>query len=126
MITCPDIKQQITFMGTHDLEQSATFYREIIGLEVVLKQKDCVVFRITSNSFLGLCHRTKLPKDKAKIVVISMVTDDVDSWHAHLVSQGIRIHQELATNQDYQIYNFFIKDPDGYLLEFQKFLHPFE
>lgn len=85
-----------------------------------------MILRITSNLFLGICYRLKLPNDKAKIVVISLVADDVDTWHEYLISRGVLIHQATEINEDYQIYNFFIKDPDGYLLEFQKFIHHFE
>ncbi|MCJ7624855.1 MAG: VOC family protein, partial [Anaerolineaceae bacterium] len=63
--------------------------------------------------FLGICQRLHLPKDKERIVVISLVTDDVDLWYEYLISRGVMIHQEPAINDDYQIYNFFIKDPDG-------------
>jgi catechol 2,3-dioxygenase-like lactoylglutathione lyase family enzyme len=126
MSSFPDIKQQITFLGTLDLAGSSRFYGEVIGLKMVLEQKECKVFRVTSNSFLGICQRTELLKDKGRIVVISMVTNDVDAWHEYLIARGVQIYQEPAINEDYQIYNFFIKDPDGYLVEFQTFLHLFE
>ena len=54
--------------------------------------------------------------------MISFVTDDVVAWYARLISNGIEIESPPHVLEKFKIYTFFLKDPDGYLLEFQQFL----
>ncbi len=48
--------QQVTFLYVRDLERSARFYGETLGLEQVLNQGLARIYRIGSgNAFLGVC-----------------------------------------------------------------------
>jgi hypothetical protein len=49
--------------------------------------------------------------------------DDVDTMYKLL---GQNATSEPVMNERYQIYQFFAKDPEGRILEFQTFLHPVE
>jgi Glyoxalase/Bleomycin resistance protein/Dioxygenase superfamily len=50
------------------------------------------------------------------------VTNDVDGTYSALRAKGVAF--EETTNSTYKICNCFFRDPDGYLLEIQKFLSP--
>ena len=43
---------------------------------------------------------------------------------AELMSRGVRFEKELAHNERYRITHAFFRDPDGYLLEVQRFDDP--
>jgi catechol 2,3-dioxygenase-like lactoylglutathione lyase family enzyme len=122
--------QQVTFLYVKDLERSEHFYSQTLGLELVLNQGLARIYRVGSgNAFLGICASSAVqqapPPDRAPLgVILTFVTDDVDSTYSMLRSKGVIFEKTPAINATYKIYNCFFRDPDGYLLEIQKFLSP--
>jgi catechol 2,3-dioxygenase-like lactoylglutathione lyase family enzyme len=115
------IDQQITFLYTTDLKTVVPFYETVLGFELVLDQGKCRIYRtVGRTAYIGICERPK-PR-QADGVIFTLVTQDVDGWYQQIVAQGIQPEHEPRVNDDYGIYHFFVKDPSGYLLEFQQFL----
>lgn len=120
--------QQVTFLYVRDLATSERFYGGTLGLELVLNQGLARIYRIgRSNAFLGICLSSAVqqapPPDRAPLgVIVTFVTDDVDGAYAELRARGVAFEKAPASNATYNIYNCFFRDPDGYLLEIQKFL----
>ena len=52
------------------------------------------------------------------------MTTAVDEWYTHCVAHGLRPEREPLLNPIYNVYHFFLRDPNGYLLEFQEFRDP--
>ena len=124
----PPIDSQITFLYTPDLAQTARFYEDIIGLELKLDQGTCRIYQVTQDGYLGFCQQSAaIPQaeSNARTVILTIVTTDVDEWYQFLIMKDVQPEHEPAINPDYNIYHFFLRDPDGHLLEFQQFLHPF-
>lgn len=122
-MTAPPIDQQVTFIYTRDLERSARFYAETLGLELVLDQGACRIFRAAGEGFLGVCTnpaRAVVPEG----FTLTFVSPDVDAWHHRLAAAGVAIEGPPRENPAFRIYNFVARDPDGYLIEFQRFLDP--
>jgi catechol 2,3-dioxygenase-like lactoylglutathione lyase family enzyme len=113
-------EQQVTFLLVTDLERSTEFYRDVLGLEVVLDQGDCRILRITDTAFLGICERPNRPDPGA--VLVTLVTDAVDERHKDLVAAGATCEQPPQLNTKYNVYHAFYRDPDGFLVEIQRFL----
>lgn len=115
--------QQVTFLYTRDLESSARFYGEALGLPLVLDQGTCRIYRTGPGAFLGICRRADalLQPDG---IIITLVSDQVDAWYARLREQGVVFEKPPAHNPTYNIYHCFLRDPNGYLLEIQTFLDP--
>lgn len=124
----PPIDSQITFLHTHDLEQTARFYEHIIGLELKLDQGTCRIYQVTQDSYLGFCQQAAASppaEPNARAVILTIVAADVDEWYQFLKEKGVRPEHAPAVNPDYNIYHFFLREPNGHVLEFQQFLHPF-
>jgi catechol 2,3-dioxygenase-like lactoylglutathione lyase family enzyme len=113
---------QITFCRVNDLDAISTFYETILHLPLVLDQGGCRIFRAAPHAYLGFCRRDDAPSPDG--VVLTLVVDDVDGWHAHLVEHGVAIEKPPTLNPDYNIYHIFFRDPAGYLLEIQRFEDP--
>ncbi|HSN77381.1 MAG TPA: VOC family protein [Anaerolineae bacterium] len=112
--------QQITFLSTADLAATARFYEETLGLPLAVDQGDCRIYQVSRDGLLGFCQRANAPLQPAGII-ITLVTQDVDGWHARLAQQGVHFEHPPARNPTYHIYHCFLRDPNGYLLEIQRF-----
>lgn len=113
--------QQVTFLFTSDLAATARFYEQTIGLPLVLDQGSCRIYRVSADGFVGFCQRAGAAPTG---VILTFVAEDVDGWFAQLVARGIVIEKAPAFNPDYNIYHCFLRDPNGYLLEIQRFCDP--
>lgn len=113
--------QQVTFLYTADLAATARFYEEIIGLPLVLDQGSCRIYQVSADGFLGFCQRTGAAPTS---VIVTFVTQNVDEWHMQLVARGVVFEKTPTFNTDYNIYHCFLRDPNGYLLEIQRFCDP--
>lgn len=113
--------QQVTFLYTSDLAATAHFYEEIIGLPLVLDQGNCRIYRVSADGFLGFCQRAGATPTG---VIVTFVTQNVDGWHKQLAARGVIFEKAPTFNPDYNIYHAFLRDPNGYLLEIQRFCDP--
>ena len=115
---------QITFLPVADLARSAQFYELVLLLHPVLDQGGIRIFRVAGGGYLGLCQ-SDAPLAADDRLILTFVTEQVDEWHTRLEAQGVPTDGPPRENARYQIYHFFARDPDGYRLEVQRFLHPF-
>jgi catechol 2,3-dioxygenase-like lactoylglutathione lyase family enzyme len=119
----PPISQQVTFLYTRDLTATAVFYEKTLELPLILDQGSCRIYQINGDAFLGFCQRVETPERPVGII-FTLVTADVDGWHAYLQSKGVSLEKAPQHNPEYNIYHFFLRDPNGYLIEIQRFLDP--
>jgi catechol 2,3-dioxygenase-like lactoylglutathione lyase family enzyme len=119
----PTIDQQVTFLYTENLGETTNFYEKLLGFPLVLDQGGCRIYRICEDGFLGFCQREGVIANKEGIVY-TFVTEDVNGWYAYLKERDVELVKAPEENPAYNIYHFFFRDPNGYLLEVQKFLDP--
>lgn len=117
----PSIDSSITFLRVVDLEVSHEFYERGLGLDLVLDQGGCRIYRLTADSYVGVCERAD---SQTSDVIVTIVTDEVDRWHQDLADRGVAADGPPRSNDEYGIYHFFVTDPDGNLIEVQRFLDP--
>jgi len=103
------IDQQITFIYTDDLDATARFYERDLGLDLALDQRTCRIYRTTSDAFLGICERRDADIEPGN-VILTFVTTDVDKWYEVLKKRGVVFDNHC-----------FFRDPNGYLIEIQRF-----
>jgi len=107
----------VTFIRTADLDRSEEFYGGQLGLERVLDQGSCRIFRVSGSGFLGVCTGQPSPEG----VVITFVTRDVRERCDELARGGVIFERPVAYNADFDITHAFLRDPDGHLVEIQRF-----
>lgn len=117
-------QQQITFVYCPDLETSARFYSETLGLPLVLDQGACRIYRVAEGAFVGVCSCGEAQSVVPEGITITLVSEEVDAWHAHLAAAGVPIEAPPRYNERFRIYNFFARDPAGYRIEIQRFDRP--
>ncbi|MEO1266647.1 MAG: VOC family protein [Myxococcota bacterium] len=57
-------------------------------------------------------------------IIFTLVTDEVETWHTYLTAQGVTFDKAPAYNPKYNIDHCFVRDPNGYLIEIQRFHDP--
>jgi len=117
--------QAVTFLYTTDMDRARAFYEEMLGLECVLVQEGgCRIYRTAPHAFVGLCRAREGRESDPRGVILCLVADDVDGWAERLRARGVTFEKEPQANPDFQIYHCFLRDPDGYLIEIQRFDDP--
>jgi catechol 2,3-dioxygenase-like lactoylglutathione lyase family enzyme len=116
------IDSHIVFLATRDLLTTAAFYENILGLTLALDQGKCRIYQVAEKAFLGFCAKDEVA---ARVgVIVTLVTQEVDEWYRKLRALDIEFEKEPAFNPDYNIYHCFLRDPNGYLVEIQRFEDP--
>ena len=112
----------ITFLYVTDLEASHAFYSKALGLSLSVDQGDCRIYRINEGAFLGVCRRP----DRMNVggMILTIVTDDVEGAHARMLAAGATVDGEPEHSDRYRITHAFYRDPDGHVIEVQRFDDP--
>ena len=115
---------QITFLSVKDLKATSSFYENNFEFKLILDQGQCRIYKTPASSYIGFCEKENVIVNEN--VVITFVTEEVDKVFEELKLKvpDIEIVKEPALNERFKIYNGFIKDPDGYLIEIQRFESP--
>ncbi|MDD9877813.1 MAG: VOC family protein [Magnetovibrio sp.] len=116
--------QQVTFLYTDDLDRSAAFYGGVLGLPLVLDQGSCRIYRSSPGAFIGVCRCSAARPVSPAGVIVTLVTDDVDGWYRRLAGKGVAFETPPADNPAFNIRHCFLRDPDGYQIEIQRFNDP--
>jgi catechol 2,3-dioxygenase-like lactoylglutathione lyase family enzyme len=122
----PPITGSITFFYYDDLKRAADFYQNTLGFQLVNDVDFAKVYHAGAGTHVGLVdgHRGSMKPTKDKPVMLSLFVDDVDKWHKHLLSKGLKLDPPVEP-----IYNkmrvLIFKDPEGYTLELLQWLTPY-
>jgi catechol 2,3-dioxygenase-like lactoylglutathione lyase family enzyme len=120
----PSFEQIITFLHTADLEVTAHFYEDMLDLELVRDQGICRIYRTSSDGFIGFCQHLEHAAPQG--VILTLVSEDVDGWYEKLRQKGVEFKKTPTHNPKFGIYHCFFTDPNGYLLEIQRFDEPLQ
>lgn len=114
------LETTIVFFPTTDLAATAAFYEQTLGLALTVDQGNCRIYRAGAG-YVGFCQAETAPQHDG--LILTLVSDDVDGWYARLHAAGVPTDGAPRANPRYRIYHFFARDPNGYRLEVQRFLH---
>lgn len=117
----PPIDQQITFLYTSNLQETARFYEEVLGLRLALDQGACRIYAIREDSYIGFCQADTVSSNHTD-VIFTLVTQQVDEWYQYLIERGVTFEKPPTLNQRFNIYHCTFRDVNGYLIEIQRFL----
>lgn len=118
----PSISHQITFLYVTDLQRSAEFYEQKLRLSLWMDQGSCRIYHLFNDSYIGICQQREGKVPSKEGVIFTIVTDEVGLWHDTLTARGVEFEKAPEINETYNIYHCFLRDPDGYLIEIQRFL----
>ena len=112
----------VTFLYVDDLARSDRFYREQLGLALVTDQGACRIYEVAAGGYLGVCSHAGPASPEG--VIVTLVRDDVEGYCAELAERGVDFEKPVAHNERFGITHAFLRDPDGHLVEVQRFDDP--
>ncbi|MBS1063861.1 VOC family protein [Gluconobacter wancherniae] len=114
----------ITFFYYEDMTSVIPFYEEVLGFELVLDQGMARIYRVGAGSYFGIVdgNRGHLQHQPRSAVLLTIVAEDVEGWHARMVSVGASSVGEIQKGRFCE--HFFFEDPAGYAIEIQRFHDP--
>lgn len=119
----PPILASNAFLYYADLQGAWRFYEKVLGLETVSDFGFAKIMRVANTSYLTLVDaaRGMHSADEPKTVAIALVTDELEGWYEYLQGTGARFRNPLSVREGSAHDGFVVYDPEGYLLEFERF-----
>jgi predicted enzyme related to lactoylglutathione lyase len=119
----PEVEGLVTFLYYKDLNKAAKFYEEIMGFELAIDQQWSKIYRVAENAYLG-CVDGNVGYHKpseTKPVMLTVIVDDPDEWYKHFKKNNVETINEPHDDEELNLRIFLLKDPEGYVIEIQKF-----
>jgi predicted enzyme related to lactoylglutathione lyase len=123
-IDAPAIQALNAFYYYEDLDRAWAFYRDVLGFETAADYGFAKIMRVADASYVTLVDvdRGMHSADEPKAVTLAVVTEQVEAWYAYLVEHDVPMRYELGEVDLGRAHNGFVAvDPEGYLLEFERF-----
>jgi catechol 2,3-dioxygenase-like lactoylglutathione lyase family enzyme len=121
------VQANIVWLYYVDIPKAQRFYEDVLGLTLVVDQGFAKVYQVSPTSFVGLVDEAKglHRASDTKPVTVSFVTEQIDEWYQYLRGKGVTIRSPLGDATRHPTRGFVALDPEGYFLEFERFLeHP--
>jgi predicted enzyme related to lactoylglutathione lyase len=95
----------------------------VIGLEEISDFGMAKIFRIATGSFLILVNAAQGMHsiEESKTVALALITDQLDEWYSYFKSIDTEFKHDFDPKSGSAHDGFVIYDPEGYLLEFERF-----
>ncbi len=114
----------VVFLPCGDIRKTEQFYRGILGFPVAERQSDSVLIFDTGYGYWGFCEYGdgRRPLSGAQGVCLSVNLDSEEEVLRMFEKCRTlcRVYKEPARHPRFPVFSFFLQDPDGYLVEFQK------
>jgi len=117
------IRASNLFLYYKDLNRATIFYTETLGIEMVADYGMAKILRVASASYLILVDESEGMHSaiEPKTVAIALVTDQLDEWYAYLKDLDVEMKHPFNPKEGSPHDGFVALDPEGYLLEFERF-----
>ncbi len=118
------VQANVVFLYYKDIPRAQRFYEEVLGLTLTVDQGYSKIYQVSPTSFVGLVDESKglHRASETKAVTLSFATEQVDAWYAYLTARGVPMKHPLENGSRHPTRGFVALDPEGYFLEFERFL----
>lgn len=116
----PNVRGLVVRYFFKDVPAAERFYGGTLGLP----QTGLGLYRLSGTAYLRVSPRAEAGEDAdaPKTATLSFVTDEVDGWYDYLKAAGLPMRSELKDATRHPTRGFVAVDPEGHLLEFERFL----
>jgi hypothetical protein len=119
------VRGTVLWLYYGDLERIQSFYREALGVDILVDQGWAKVYPASPTGFLGFVDGTRglHQATDEKAVTVSFFTEDLGPWLDHLRGvEGFELRTPGISAEADFVRTFVGYDPEGYYLEWDEFL----
>jgi glyoxalase/bleomycin resistance protein/dioxygenase superfamily protein len=120
------IAESYVMLYYKSLDAPRKFYANVLGLQASFEDDWVSLYRITSDSYVGLVREGGTAYHKAQhknAVMLSLVVDKVDEWYEKIkMNKDVLVLKEIYNHAEAPIRAFLVEDPGGYTLEIFQWL----
>jgi catechol 2,3-dioxygenase-like lactoylglutathione lyase family enzyme len=112
------IRRAVPNLLSGDLAAAREFYAGFLGFDVAMDEQGFMMFASPSNrtAQITVAEKDNPGQDRGvSLAQVSVEVEDVDALHAEAVRRGLEIVYPL-TNEPWGIRRFFVRDPDGVVI----------
>ncbi len=110
----------VNFYPCINIDETSEFYTNSIGLTLVEDQGKAKIFD-TGYGYLGFCQYDDKPLSTSTCISFNMESkENVDNYYKKFKVLNANGLVEPKKHEQFEVYSFFMLDPNGYTLEFQK------
>ncbi len=120
----PGVLATNAFYYYADLQGAWAFYTRTLGFRTVADYGFAKILRVSPTSYLTLVDEARGMHDSTepKSVTLAVVTEEVEGWWDYLEGLGVEMRSPLGAVGEGRPHDGFVAvDPEGYLLEFERF-----
>ncbi len=119
----PPILAANAFYYYRDVEAAWRFYTRTLGFRTVADYGFAKMLQVSPTSYLTLVDEARgmHSADEPRSVTLAVVTEEVEGWWEYLSEAGAEIRHPLGGEPGRPHDGFVAVDPEGYLLEFERF-----
>ncbi len=117
------ITSNIAFYPCIDINETVDFYSRIAGFELVYQNGNSRIFKC-GGGYFGFVQYEDVAVYPSRLCLSANCgsVEEVDAEYDRIVKLGGVPLEAPQKHAVFAVYSFFVKDPNGYLLEFQKIL----
>ena len=118
-----EIRRIVPNISSDKMEASKKFYKEFLGLKLVMDMEWILTFASPSNETAQI---SIVKKDKPNVegsdITISIEVNDIDTLYKKAVAMDYKIPYPI-TNEPWGVRRFFVKDPNNVVVNIMTHLH---
>lgn len=118
------IEANNAFFYYADVEAAAEFYTQTLGIRLAADYGFAKILQIAETSYLTLvdAERGMHSAEEPKTVALALLTDQLDEWWDYVSGLDIELRSTGYSPTEGSAHDGFVAiDPEGYLLEFERF-----
>ena len=123
-----NVPSSIVFLPCSDIQKTDAFYGGILGLPLVQKQGPSLSIYDTGYGYFGFCRyadgRQPLSGPKGVCLSINLADNEAVLARFEELKDLCTVYRAPQMHPVFPVYSFFLQDPDGYLVEYQKIVQP--
>ena len=114
----------VVFLPCSNIRETEAFYHEKLGMPVIERQSGNLCVFDTGYGYWGFCQYADgrpLPSGPQGVCLSLNLGSEDEVWQTYeRLKDSCQVYREPARHPHFPVFSFFLTDPDGYLVEFQK------
>ncbi|MDL2248366.1 VOC family protein [Tyzzerella sp. OttesenSCG-928-J15] len=114
------ITSSISFYPCKSIVETEKFYTEIVGLKLIYAVGNSRIFSANKGNFGFVEYDGTAATGRLCLSLNCESKGDVDKEYERIIALGAKPEGKPENHANFSVYSFFLKDTNGYLVEFQK------